>query len=117
MKPASFLFRYKQEAFLPPVGVLPVFCIFTRSLLQGLATNRFLFGLELDLSSCEVSIHSHSQTHAHSHVTVYNGDENDADDDEETTGDAGCWVGTQVHQPSSHSESCHGDCCACPLCM
>lgn len=43
-------------------------CIFyfTRLLLQGLATNRFLFGLELDLSSCEVSIHSHSHTRAQS---------------------------------------------------
>lgn len=29
--------------------------IFTRFLLQGLATNRFIFGLELDLSSCEVN--------------------------------------------------------------
>lgn len=87
--------------FVLPVGVSPVFCIFTRLLLQGLATNRFLFGLELDLSSCEVSIHSLSQTHAHSHVTLYNGDENDADDDEKNM--RGEWLGhQQVLQSSSH---------------
>lgn len=32
-------------------------CFATRLLLQGLATNKRLFGLELDLSSCEVHTH------------------------------------------------------------